>query len=107
MRSQQRQNGTKADFAVASNPEFLREGTALHDSLYPDRIVIGADEPRALETLYSLYRPILDQTFTAPTYLATTGNGGGGAVGIDRPGLGRADQVCGQCVSGAEDQLHQ
>lgn len=66
---QQRPNGTKADFAVASNPEFLREGTALHDSLYPDRIVIGADEPRALETLYSLYRPILDQTFTAPTYL--------------------------------------
>ncbi len=58
-----------AEFAVASNPEFLREGTALHDSLYPDRIVIGADTPRALEVLYSLYRPILDQTFTAPTYL--------------------------------------
>jgi UDPglucose 6-dehydrogenase len=66
---QHRQDGVKADFAVASNPEFLREGTALHDSLYPDRIVIGADEPRALETLYSLYRPILDQTFSAPTYL--------------------------------------
>lgn len=61
----------KADiqFAVASNPEFLREGSALHDSLYPDRIVIGADEPRALEVLYSLYRPILDQTFTSPNYL--------------------------------------
>ena len=58
-----------AEFAVASNPEFLREGTALHDSLYPDRIVIGADAQRALEVLYSLYRPILDQTFTAPTYL--------------------------------------
>jgi UDPglucose 6-dehydrogenase len=54
---------------VASNPEFLREGSALHDSLYPDRIVIGADEPRALEVLYSLYRPILDQTFTPPTFL--------------------------------------
>jgi UDPglucose 6-dehydrogenase len=54
---------------VASNPEFLREGSALHDSLYPDRIVIGADEPRALEVLYSLYRPILDQTFSPPTYL--------------------------------------
>ncbi len=67
--TQQRQDGIKTDFAVASNPEFLREGTALHDSLYPDRIVIGADEPRALETLYSLYRPILDQTFQAPTYL--------------------------------------
>jgi len=56
-------------FAVASNPEFLREGSALHDSLYPDRIVIGADEPRALEVLYTLYRPILDQTFAAPTFL--------------------------------------
>ncbi len=64
-----RTDGSTPDFAVASNPEFLREGTALHDSLYPDRIVIGADEPRALEVLYTLYRPILDQTFTAPTYL--------------------------------------
>ena len=66
---EQRQQNAKAEFAVASNPEFLREGTALHDSLYPDRIVIGADSPRALEVLYSLYRPILDQTFNAPTYL--------------------------------------
>ena len=65
----QRPDSLRGDFAVASNPEFLREGTALHDSLYPDRIVIGADEPRALETLYSLYRPILDQTFAAPSYL--------------------------------------
>jgi UDPglucose 6-dehydrogenase len=56
-------------FAVASNPEFLREGSALHDSLYPDRVVIGADEPRALELLYTLYRPILDQTFPSPTFL--------------------------------------
>jgi UDPglucose 6-dehydrogenase len=66
--------GTRSDtadvrFSVASNPEFLREGSALHDSLYPDRIVIGSDEPKALEVLYTLYRPILDQTFSAPTYL--------------------------------------
>jgi UDPglucose 6-dehydrogenase len=66
---EQRADGRSPEFAVASNPEFLREGTALHDSLYPDRIVIGADEGRALETLYTLYRPILDQTFSAPTYL--------------------------------------
>jgi len=64
-----RADKSQVQFAVASNPEFLREGSALHDSLYPDRIVIGADEPRALEVLYSLYRPILDQTFTAPNYL--------------------------------------
>lgn len=66
---EQREDKVNAVFAVASNPEFLREGSALHDSLYPDRIVIGADTPRALEVLYSLYRPILDQTFGAPTYL--------------------------------------
>lgn len=57
------------EFSVASNPEFLREGSALLDSLYPDRIVIGADEQRALEVLYSLYRPILDQTFSPPSFL--------------------------------------
>jgi UDPglucose 6-dehydrogenase len=56
-------------FAVASNPEFLREGSALQDSLYPDRVVVGADQPRALEVLYTLYRPVLDQTFPSPTFL--------------------------------------
>jgi UDPglucose 6-dehydrogenase len=58
-----------ANFSVASNPEFLREGTALHDSLYPDRIVIGSDDEHALETLYTLYKPIVDQSFDAPVFL--------------------------------------
>jgi UDPglucose 6-dehydrogenase len=58
-----------AEFDVASNPEFLREGSAILDSLYPDRVVIGADEPRTAETLYSLYRPVLEQKFQAPSYL--------------------------------------
>jgi UDPglucose 6-dehydrogenase len=56
-------------FAVASNPEFLREGSALHDSLYPDRIVVGSDTPRALRVLYQLYRPVVEQTFPAPNFL--------------------------------------
>ncbi len=56
-------------FAVASNPEFLREGTAIYDSLYADRVVIGTDEEHAAEVLYTLYRPVLEQTFQAPSYL--------------------------------------
>jgi UDPglucose 6-dehydrogenase len=56
-------------FAVASNPEFLREGSALHDTLYADRIVIGADDSRAVEVLYQLYKPFLEQSFPAPNFL--------------------------------------
>jgi UDPglucose 6-dehydrogenase len=56
------------EFSVASNPEFLREGNAIHDTLFPDRIVIGADNPRSLEVLNRLYRPIINQTFTPPSF---------------------------------------
>lgn len=63
-------NGQKPDesFVVASNPEFLREGSAIFDTLYPDRIVIGAEEPRAVDVLTNLYRPILNQDFPAPEF---------------------------------------
>jgi UDPglucose 6-dehydrogenase len=46
-------------FAVASNPEFLKEGDAVNDFLKPPRVVVGADEPRAIEPLRELYRGIL------------------------------------------------
>jgi UDPglucose 6-dehydrogenase len=46
------------EFDVASNPEFLREGTAVTDFLYPDRIVIGADSARAANILRRLYEPM-------------------------------------------------
>jgi UDPglucose 6-dehydrogenase len=64
-------HGKKANgaFAVASNPEFLREGSAIFDTLFADRVVVGANESRTAEVLYSLYRPILDQNFQAPSYL--------------------------------------
>lgn len=55
--------------AVASNPEFLREGQALHDSLYPGRVVVGAEDRRAIEVLRELYEPILEQSFTPPPFL--------------------------------------
>ncbi|MFN3891123.1 MAG: UDP-glucose dehydrogenase family protein [Beijerinckiaceae bacterium] len=48
----------QADFAVASNPEFLREGAAISDFKRPDRIVIGYDDPRAREPMEELYRPL-------------------------------------------------
>jgi UDPglucose 6-dehydrogenase len=54
---------------VASNPEFLAEGRAMHDSLYPDRIVIGADNPTAVGMLRELYAPLLEQTFEPPNDL--------------------------------------
>ena len=55
------------EFLVASNPEFLREGSAIYDSLFPDRIVVGAASREALDTMRALYEPILDQNF--PTEL--------------------------------------
>jgi UDPglucose 6-dehydrogenase len=52
-------------FDVASNPEFLREGTAVTDFLYPDRIVIGADNERSASVLREIYRPLTDGVTTA------------------------------------------
>lgn len=57
------------NFSVASNPEFLREGSAIFDALYPDRIVVGAEDRRAIDVLNNLYRPILNQDFAAPEFL--------------------------------------
>jgi UDPglucose 6-dehydrogenase len=56
-----------ADFLVVSNPEFLREGSAVYDTLFPDRIVVGADSREPLDTMRMLYEPIIGQTF--PTQL--------------------------------------
>src|SRR5262245_60031077 len=47
-----------AEFAVVSNPEFLREGAAIQDFKHPDRIVVGTDDPRAREVMTELYRPL-------------------------------------------------
>jgi len=53
-----RQAAPEADFAVVSNPEFLREGAAIEDFKRPDRVVIGSDDPRALEVMRDIYRPL-------------------------------------------------
>lgn len=58
-----RKKRPEAEFAVVSNPEFLREGAAIKDFKIPDRVVVGTDEPRAREVMEELYRPLfLNQT---------------------------------------------
>jgi len=49
---------TELDFDIVSNPEFLREGSAIDDFMHPDRLVIGASSRRALEAMVDVYRPL-------------------------------------------------
>jgi UDPglucose 6-dehydrogenase len=66
-RAIRRLTGPDAEFEVASNPEFLREGSAIEDFLHPDRIVIGADSERARRLLSELYR----QSFDCPILITS------------------------------------
>jgi UDPglucose 6-dehydrogenase len=52
------QSGSRVQFAVASNPEFLKEGDAVRDFMQPDRIVVGASDERAIQMLTQLYEPL-------------------------------------------------
>ena len=53
-----RKRNGEHDFSIVSNPEFLREGSAIADFLRPDRIVIGASDPRAIEVMKEIYSPL-------------------------------------------------
>ena len=57
-------------FRVASNPEFLREGTAVEDFLHPDRIVLGVEDKDSEKQLREIYRPILEAKFQCPIHLS-------------------------------------
>ncbi len=54
----QENQATPVDFSVASNPEFLREGSAIEDFMRPNRVVIGTEDERAAEIMYDLYKPL-------------------------------------------------
>jgi UDPglucose 6-dehydrogenase len=56
------------EFRVASNPEFLREGTAVEDFLHPDRVVLGVEEEITEHQLREIYRPILEGRFHCPVH---------------------------------------
>jgi len=67
--------GGNVCFRVASNPEFLREGTAVEDFFHPDRIVVGVEDAESAEQLREIYRPILERKFHCPVHNGVcTGN---------------------------------
>jgi UDPglucose 6-dehydrogenase len=57
VREELERRGAKLEFSVASNPEFLKEGAAVEDFMRPDRIVVGADDEKAVQLMRSLYAP--------------------------------------------------
>ena len=82
----------EADFAVVSNPEFLREGAAITDFKRPDRIVIGTEDERAANVMRELYRPLyLNQS---PLLVTVAAHGG-------------TDQIRRQRLPRHQDHLHQ
>ncbi len=60
--------GGELKFHVASNPEFLREGTAVEDFFHPDRIVVGVQDEDSAAKLREIYRPILEKKFHCPIH---------------------------------------
>ncbi len=60
--------GSELTFQVASNPEFLREGTAVMDFFHPDRIVVGVEDESSSAKLREIYRPILERSFSCPVH---------------------------------------
>lgn len=61
-------NQHESDYDVVSNPEFLREGSAVEDFLHPDRIVVGVESLRAAELMREIYQPIVNNEFPCPMH---------------------------------------
>src|ERR1700740_946567 len=58
-------------FRVVSNPEFLREGTAVSDFFHPDRIVVGVEDEASARDMREIYKPILERSFSCPVHNGT------------------------------------
>ncbi|MDJ0553611.1 MAG: UDP-glucose/GDP-mannose dehydrogenase family protein [Microcoleaceae cyanobacterium MO_207.B10] len=59
----------EAEFDVVSNPEFLREGSAIYDTFNPDRIVLGSNSQKALDMMLELYTPLVERKFAEDSSL--------------------------------------
>lgn len=57
-------------YDITSNPEFLREGSAVEDFFHPDRIIAGVGNPNARKMLEEIYRPVIEQQFACPVHLS-------------------------------------
>jgi UDPglucose 6-dehydrogenase len=67
-------------FEVASNPEFLREGTAVGDFFHPDRIVVGVENEKCASTMREIYNPILQKKFHCPVHAGKCPDGCSGEL---------------------------
>jgi len=73
-------NDGNLKFEVASNPEFLREGTAVEDFFHPDRIVVGVENEKSAAIMREIYRPILERKFHCPVHTGKCPTGTSGEL---------------------------